>query len=71
MAAGGCRATTGSHVEKYLDSSGGVVDTGIRQEWRGRGRAEGVGLRWLWVREKRETGFWYYGTETGDTRVGG
>ena len=44
MAAGGCRATTGGHVEKYFGSSGGAESMGIRQAWQGRGRGGGVDI---------------------------
>ena len=44
---------------------------GIRQAWRGRGMIGGVGLGQGWVREGREMGFRYAGTETGDAQVGG
>ena len=71
VAAGGCGATTGGHVEKYLGISRGAAVIGIQQEWRGRGRGGGVRLGQLWLREGRETGFWYAGTETGDAQLGG
>ena len=71
VAAGGCGATTGGHVEKYFGSSGRSAATGIRHAWRRRGRGGGVGLGQWWVREEREMGFWYAGTDTGDDQVGG
>ena len=66
VAAGGCGATTGVHVEKYFGSSGGAEARIIRQVWKGRRRRGGVSLGKVWVREEREMGFWYVGTEIGD-----
>ena len=71
MAAGGCGAKPGGHVEKDFSSSGGAAAMGIRQAWRGRGMIGGVGLGQGWVIEGREMGFRYAGTETGDSQAGG